>query len=375
MKKQYISGTWKQQDNYKSFLPTYINQEFDWEDKKINTLLEKANLELGKLESFSNFIPDIDFFISMHIGKEAIQSSKIEGTKTELDDLFVEKNDKTFEEKNDIQEVKNYIQALKFGIQLLDELPLSFRLFSQIHKILLQSVRGEHKGPGEIRTSQNWIGGTNISNAFFIPPHKNDLSDCITDLEKFLHNNTLEIPELIKIALIHYQFETIHPYLDGNGRIGRLIIILYLIEKKILSRPVLYISDFFERNKGEYYNALTLVRNTNDIEYFIKFFLTGVIETCKSSLYTFEEILRIKEVFSEKILLFGHKAEKASKLLHFLFSKPIVNSKDVQNLLKVTPTTANTLLHEFVECEILIENTQLKRYKIYTFESYLRLFR
>ncbi len=294
MSKNFTSWTWKNQYNYKSFLPNIINKTFIWEDKKINILLEKANLELWKLDSFSNFIPDIDFFISMHIWKEAIKSSKIEWTKTEFDDLFLDKDDvKSIEERDDIEEVKNYIEALNLGMKELEKLPMSFRLFSLIHKTLLKWVRWEYKNPWEIRTSQNWIWWSNLQNAFFIPPHQDDLSNLIKDFELFLHNDNLEIPELIKVAIAHYQFETIHPYLDGNWRIWRLMIILYLIDKKIISKPVLYISDFFERNKWSYYDALTVARSSNDIEHFIKFFLTWIIETCESSINTFQALFEL----------------------------------------------------------------------------------
>ncbi|MDA9129468.1 Fic family protein, partial [Candidatus Gracilibacteria bacterium] len=315
------------------------------------------------------------FFISMHIGKEAIQSSRIEGTKTEFDDLFYDDEDSTPEERDDKYEVQNYIDALNFGIKDLTNLPLSMRLFCNIHKLLLRGVRGEHKSPGEVRKSQNWIGGSNLENAFFIPPHQDDLSESLSDFEKFLHNDTLQIPELIKVALAHYQFETIHPYLDGNGRIGRLIIILYLIEKNIISRPVLYISDFFEKNKGAYYDALTIGRSSHDIEHFIKFFLVGIIETCQSSLQTFQGIGELQKIVQENILTLGTRAEKANTLITHMYSKPIVTSKYVSNLLKVTPATANTLIHELIRLDILIEVTGNKRHKVYKFEKYMSLFR
>lgn len=376
MENKFISWTWKNQYWYKSFLPNHINKIFTWNDAKINILLEKANLELWKLESFSNFVPDIDFFISMHIWKEAIHSSKIEWTKTEFDDLFLDNADiKTQEERNDIEEVKNYIEALNIGINDLEKLPLSFRLFSIIHKTLLKWVRWEHKNPWEIRRSQNRIGWSNLQNAFFIPPHQDDLSDLIKDFELFLHNNELQIPELIKIAIAHYQFETIHPYLDWNWRIWRLMIILYLIEKKILSRPVLYISDFFEKNKWSYYDALTIARSSNDIEHFIKFFLTWVIETCQSSINTFHEILKLKKDFEIKIITLWTKTEKAHLIFNHLFSNPIVSSHSIIKLLWVTPATANSFIKLFIEMWILIEVTWFKRHKVYVFENYIKLFR
>jgi Fic family protein len=371
----FQAWTWINQYWYKSFLPNPINKQFFWDDKEINMFLEKANLELGKLDSFSSFIPDIDFFIFMHIWKEAVQSSKIEWTKTEIDDLFINEDIKNPERKNDKQEVKNYIEALNLWMKELEKLPLSFRLFSKIHATLLKWVRWKYKSPWEIRKSQNWIWGSNLQNAFFIPPHQNDLDELITDFEKFLHNNSLQIPELIKVAIIHYQFETIHPYLDWNWRIWRLMIILYLIEKKMLSKPVLYISDFFERNKWSYYDALTIVRNSNDIEHFIKFFLTGIIETCKSSIKTFEEIFKLKKIIDEKLISLWRKAENANIILNYLYSNPIISSQDVIKQLNVVPSTANILLKSFVSLWILKEITWFKKNKLYAFEDYLNIFR
>jgi Fic family protein len=248
-------------------------------------------------------------------------------------------------------------------------------LFSHIHKTLLQWVRWEHKTPGEIRKSQNWIWWNNLETAFFIPPHHEDLKELIKDFELFLHNDALKIPELIKVAIAHYQFETIHPYLDGNGRIGRLMIILYLIEKKIISRPVLYISDFFEKNKGAYYDALTLARSSNNIEHFIKFFLTWVIETCKSSILTFSRILVIKKDIESKIVTLWSKSEKAMMMQDYLYSHPIITSHDVVELLWVSPTTANSFIKLFIEIWVLKEVTWFKRHKKFAFEVYLKLFR
>lgn len=376
MQNNFVAWVWRNQIWYKSFLPNSINKPFIWEDKDINLLLEKANLELGKLDSFSSFIPDIDFFISMHIWKEAIQSSKIEWTKTKLDELFMDDEDmKSPERKNDKLEVQNYTKALNLWIEELKKLPLSFRLFSEIHKTLLQWVRWEYKTPWEIRRSQNRIWGSNLQNAFFIPPHPDDLSELTKDFEIFLHNNNLQIPELIKAALMHYQFETIHPYLDWNWRIWRLMIILYLIEKQMLTKPVLYISDFFERNKWSYYDALTIVRSSDDIEHFIKFFLTGIIETCKSSIKTFEEIFKLKKIVDEKLISLWRIAEKANIIINYLYSNPIISSKVVVKKLDVVPTTANTLLNSLVEVWILKEITWFKKNKLYSFEDYLKIFR
>ena len=374
MENKFESGRFKKQYNYESFLPNIINKEFFWKDPEINLLLEKANLELGKLESFSNFIPDIDFFISMHIWKEAIESNKIEGTKTEFDDLFLEK-DLKWDQKDDLIEVKNYIKALNYGINALKKLPLSFRLFSEIHKILLSWVRGERKTPWEIRKSQNWIWWNNLKTAFFIPPHTDDLSDLIKDFELFLNNNDYKIPELIKIALAHYQFETIHPYLDWNGRIWRLLITLYFIDKKIITKPVLYLSYYLEQNRWAYYDALTMVRNWNNIEHWLKFLLNWIIETCYKSIDTLKQILELKKQTEEKIILIGKRTEKSTMLLKELFSKPIMSSRFISEKIWVSNTTANTLINDFLKLWILKEITGMKKNKIYVFEDYIKLFR
>lgn len=377
MKDGFKSWTYKQQYKYKSFLPDNINKNFYWNNSKINILLEKANLELWKLESFSKFIPDINFFISMHISKEAIQSSKIEWTKTEFDDLFAKDTSyKTLEERNDLIEVQNYIRALNLWMEQLKDLPLSFRLFCNIHKELLSWARWEHKNPWEIRKSQNWIWWSSLNDAFFIPPHQDDLSDLISDFEKFLHNNDLEIPELIKISIAHYQFETIHPYLDWNGRIWRLMIILYLIEKNIISSPILYISDFLEKNRWSYYDALTIAREQNNIEHFIIFMLNWIIETCKNSIETLEKVLILKEKYEKKLISFGRRIEKAQIILNYLYSNPVVNYKDIMILLNISsPTTANKFIDDFIKLWILEQKSINKRNKEYIFEDYLRLFR
>ena len=377
MKDEFKSWTYKQQYQYKSFLPENINKDFLWKNTKINILLEKANLELWKLESFSKFIPDINFFISMHISKEAIQSSKIEWTKTEFDDLFAKDTSyKTLEERNDLIEVQNYIKALNLWIGQLKKLPLTFRIFNNIHKELLTWVRWEFKNPWEIRKSQNWIGWSSLQDAFFIPPHQDDLSDLITDFEKFLYNDELEIPELIKISIAHFQFETIHPYLDWNGRIWRLMIILYLMEKNIISSPILYISDFLEKNRWSYYDALTITREQNNIEHFIIFMLNWIIETCKSSISTLEKVLELKEKYEKKLIYFKWRIEKAQIILKYLYSNPVVNYKDIMNLLNISsPTTANKYIDDFIKIWILEQKTLNKRNKEYIFEDYLSLFR
>lgn len=263
--KDFKSGTYRKQKDYESFYPAMVNHSWVWDDPKVNVLLEKANQTLGQLEGFTNIVPDVDLFIQMHIRKEANKSSRIEGTQTEIDEDLMRREDIVPEKRADWQEVQQYVEAMNHSIKQLGNLPLSNRLLKEAHGILLKGVRGEHKRPGEFRTSQNWIGGSSISDAAFVPPIQQEVSDLMSDLEKFWHNKDIDVPELIKAAISHYQFETIHPFLDGNGRIGRLFITLYLVDHKLLTRPSLYLSGFFERNRGAYYDALTRVRESNDM--------------------------------------------------------------------------------------------------------------
>ena len=261
--KDYTAGRYQQQKLYRAFFPSRINSIWTWSDPKINTLLSEANHKLGELNAYSLRIPDIDYFIEMHVIKEAATSSKIEGTQTEISDVLLTRKDIDPEKRDDWQEVQNYVRAMNYAVAKLKTLPLSTRLLKETHKILLSKGRGVAKRPGEYRTSQNWVGGATIQDALFVPPPHGEVNSLMGDLENFLHNDSIDVPQLIRIALAHYQFETIHPFLDGNGRVGCLMIALYLVSEGLLAKPTLYLSDYFEKNRSVYYDKLSLARTSN----------------------------------------------------------------------------------------------------------------
>ncbi|MEA3500468.1 MAG: Fic family protein [Candidatus Marinimicrobia bacterium] len=369
----FKSGKYQKGYQYSYFVPEKINHSFVWTEEKINKLLELASLKLGELNSFANFIPDIDIFIKMHIYKEAVGSSKIEGTQTNIEDALSEKKEINPEKRDDWQEVNNYVSAMNYAIEKLNTLPLSNRLIKNTHKILLSNVRGEHKTPGEFRKSQNWIGGASLSDATFIPPTFEELPELLSDLEKFLYNNA--IPHLIKIAIAHYQFETIHPFLDGNGRIGRLLITLYLVSNGIMKSPLLYLSDFFERNKLLYYDNLTLVREKNNLIQWIKFFLVGIIETAENSIETLQKIMKLKsDIENNKIIPMGKRLKLGLILLHELFKEPVITVRKIEKITGLSSKSSNSLVKFFVDNKILEEITGYQRNRIFVFGEYLKLF-
>lgn len=371
---EFISGKYIKQIEYKSFSPEKINHQWIISNPEVNKLLAEANRLIGELNAFSQIIPDVDFFISMYILKEATTSSRIEGTKTNMEEALIKEEDIIPEKRDDWAEVQNYIKAINTSIKELEKLPISNRLIKNTHKILLSGVRGKHKIPGEYRTSPNWIGAT-LKDAIFIPPHHSEINELMSDLEKFINDEGYQVPHLIKIAIIHYQFETIHPFLDGNGRLGRLLITLYLVSNNVLRKPSLYLSDFFEKNKSYYYDNLMTVRTTSNLIQWIRFFLVGVIETSKESIQVFKDILALKnKVETEKLPKLGSKIEKGQQLIKYLFQIPIIDSKYIPELLEVSPSTANRLIKELIDLEILSELTDYKRNRKFMFKEYFDLF-
>jgi Fic family protein len=373
--KNFRAGQYISQGYYKIFQPSNINRQFQIDNMEILQLLSQADRELGRLDMFSKYIPNIELYISMHVLKEATQSSRIEGTQTKMDEALLDIEDIPVDKRNDWEEVQNYIRALEWSIDELKDLPISSRLIRKTHKILMQGVRGEQKQPGEFRTSQNWIGGASINDAMFIPPTHDKVTELMGDLEKFLHNDAIYIPELLKLGLAHYQFETIHPFLDGNGRVGRLLIPLYLVSKEILNKPILYLSDFFERNRKLYYDNLMIVREDSNITQWIKFFLVGIIETSRNGIKTFDGILQLQKQVDKKTQSLGSRSSKAKKVIDFLYEKPLINAEKASEIADISMPSAYKLITDLEKLQILKEVTGGQRGRAYVFEDYLNLFR
>lgn len=365
----------KDPSGYTYFLPTPINDQWTWEDQELNLLLEQAALRLGELNSYARLVPSVDLFIQLLVTKEAVVSSRIEGTQTNMEEALLDESDIDPDRKNDWREVQNYIKALNQALLELDRIPISSRLLRQTHQTLLTNVRGEHKLPGEYRKSQNWIGGASLRTARFIPPHHDYVPELMSDLERFLHNEEVALPQLVKAGIAHYQFETIHPFLEGNGRIGRLLIPLYLVDRGLLSAPLLYISAFFEQNKSLYYDSLTIVRSKNDMRQWLSYFLEGVSQTASNASQTLAKVIELKQE-TEPVLLreLGRRSAKAVLLLQRLFERPTITVNQTKELLQVSFKSANDLINEFVRVGILKEITGQNRNRVFVFAEYLALF-
>ncbi|MEM8952867.1 MAG: Fic family protein [Verrucomicrobiota bacterium] len=372
---EYKAGHWIEQFQYKSFSPTPINHLWQWDDPAIDTLLSEANRHLGELNGLSLILPDLDRFITMHVVKEAQTSSRIEGTETGMDEAVQDDPEAIVPEKrDDWQEVRNYISAMNDAIQQLQTLPLSNHLLCATHRTLLSGTRGQNKTPGEFRVSQNWIGGATPADAVFVPPQHDEMAALLTDLEAFWHNEKIQVPELIRIAISHYQFETIHPFLDGNGRIGRLLITLYLVDKKLLKSPCLYLSSHLEKHRADYYDALTLVRRNNDLGHWLRFFLVAVIKTAQSSTTTFRSILTLHDETTAKVETLGRAAPNAQRVINHLYKQPFVTSQKLAKHLELSPSTCDRLIASLIKLDILREITGQQRNRIFSFHKYFNLF-
>lgn len=371
----FNSGEYVKQNDYKTFLPSKINVNWGWNDTKLDKLLAEANRQIGELNAYSILIPNVDLYIKMHVQIEANKSSRIEGTKTTIEEDMLDFKDIMPEKRDDWEEVQNYIKATNYGVKKVNEgFPVCSRLIKEIHEILMQGVRGELKTPGEFRKSQNWIGGTMPSTAVYVPPAHTDLYECISDLEKFINNMEIDTPDLVKIAIIHYQFESIHPFLDGNGRIGRLIIPLYIQSKNMLEKPCLYISDYIERHKEVYYDTLTRVRTKNDMIGWIKFFLEAVIETSKVAKEKFRNVVDLTVEMDKLLVKLPCKIENSKKIIDAMYNDPVLNRTQLSENAGMNIASVKRTVKILIENNILIETTGFSRNQVFAFQKYIDLF-
>jgi len=372
----FRAGQYENRYEYQAFLPEPVCHEWVVADPELTDLLGRADRALGELNAFSQLIPDIDFFIRMHVAKEATQSSRIEGTQTNIEDAFKDATDLSPELRDDWAEVQNYIHAINTAIKSLETLPLSSRLLRQTHAVLMAGVRGERKQPGEFRTSQNWIG-VSLKNAVFVPPHHEHMPELMSDLERLLHADNFFAHPLIRIAIAHYQFETIHPFLDGNGRLGRLMISLYLASSGLLHKPALYLSDYLERNKTAYVDHLMAVREGNHLRAWLVFFLFGVEETARASAAVFRAVLDLKQRIEREVLprFSARRQDNAQALMRQLYARPVIDVKWATDTTGASINTAAALIADLVAFGVLVEVTGQRRNRLFVFQEYLDIFR
>lgn len=367
----------KQPSGYRAFVPAPLPPDPPVAmDAELTKRLSQADRALGRLDGIGSALPNPDLFVAMYVRQEAVLSSRIEGTQSTLEDVLqFEVDDKSNDLPKDVEEVVNYVRAMNYGIKRLDELPLSLRLIREIHAQLMEGVRGQNRTPGEFRKTQNWIGpaGADLNLAIFVPPPVPEMKDALDKLEKFLHDETL--PVLLHTGLAHAQFETIHPFLDGNGRVGRLLITLMLCQRKVLHRPLLYLSHYLKVHRAEYYDRLMAVRNDGNWEGWLKFFLRGVEEVSEEAITTSRQIFAMREQHRELInSSLGATAASGLRLLDYLYEQPIVNVRVVEKHLQSSFVTANKLVEQFVKLNILRETTGGQRNRRYSYVPYLALF-
>ncbi len=353
------------------FPPADLNTE------GLQELLERATLALGRLVGAAEILPDPDLFVYMYVRREAVLSSQIEGTEASLVDLLEwEAQMERVERRVDVREITNYIDALRYGLERVHELPLSLRLIREIHERLMTGVRGGEaaKTPGEFRRSQNWIGGPTPQTARFVPPPVDEMHRCLQELEGFLHEDS-DLPTLVRVGLAHAQFETIHPFLDGNGRIGRLLVTFFLVHEEVLREPILYLSIFFKRHRQDYYDRLQAIREKGEWEEWLAFFLEGVAEVSNEATVTARRIVQLRE--EERARMgqdLGRRAGVGLQLLEHLFRNPVVNVKRVEEVTGLSQPAANALTNAMEEIGVLREMTGKKSYRVFGFDRYLQLF-
>lgn len=360
---------------YKSFVPNPLPPAPPIElTEDIIALLVKANSQLAVLESVATRIPNVELFVSMYVRKEALMSSQIEGTQATLEDVLDPMLDANT--NRNVADVVNYIKATEFAINRLQTLPLCNRLIKETHAVLMEGVRGQEKSPGEFRYSQNWIGGqgSTLKNARYIPPSPDDMLDAMSDLEKYINADD-GLDALIRAALIHYQFETIHPFLDGNGRVGRLLITLFLMEKKVLSTPALYISYFLKKNRVEYYDRMTEVRTKGNYEQWVKFFLQAIMESAEDATATIDELIALHDANVSVISKLGRAAKNAMLVFNYLESNPIIEIRKTAESLGITFNTTSSAVNRLVDAGILVQTSDNSRNRTFAYEAYLDILR
>ncbi len=358
---------------YQTYLPAPLPPEPALQMEVLYPLLDQANIAIGRLDGISITVPDPSLFLYMYVRKEAVLSSQIEGTQSSLSDLLMYENEeKIILQKHDVSEVSRYVAAMEHGLQRIQQgFPLCLRLIREMHEILLNEGRGSSKQPGEFRRSQNWVGGTRPGNAKYVPPPPEKVLDLLGDLEKFLHNEAGKMPTLIKAALAHLQFESIHPFLDGNGRMGRLLITFILCVDGIMKAPLLYLSLYFKNNRKAYYDLLQHVRETGDWEKWLKFFLQGVVETSNQAVKTVQRVLGLFKEDMQKIETEGKFSATTLVVHHQLQKTPITDSKKIAQACKISLPTANKAIAQLIEMDIIKEMTGKARNKVYIYQHYL----
>lgn len=358
---------------YKSFRPAPLPVEINM-DAEMISLLTEATKALATLDTLSSYIPNMNLFVSMYVRKEALLSSQIEGTQATLEDVLdplIEKN-----ANQNVADVINYIKATEFALERLNSLPLCNRLIKETHDVLMQNVRGQEKNPGEFRYSQNWIGsaGSTLKNARYIPPNPEDMKQAMSDLEKYINSDD-ELDLLIQAALIHYQFETIHPFLDGNGRVGRLLITLFLMEKKRLNTPALYISYYLKNNRIEYYDRMSEVRNKNNYEQWIKFFLRAIKESSEDAVETINKLSELHDKNIAIIEKMGRASKTAKEIFDYLEKNPIIDIKKTSEELSLAFSTVSAGVKRLEEYGILVQTNNANRNRVFAYEDYLGILR
>jgi Fic family protein len=360
--------------DYRAFIPNPLPPKPQLTlDRDIIERLSKADTAIGRLSGISEALPNPDLFVAMYVRKEAVLSSQIEGTESSLEDVLeYESENKSKTLPNDVVEVVNYVKAMNYGLNRINKLPLSLRLIKEIHAELMQGVRGQDKTPGEFRKSQNWIGpkGCTLNNARFVPPPPHEMTRALGALEKYMHSK-LSYPLLIECGLIHFQFETIHPFLDGNGRIGRLLITFFLCHKDILKKPLLYLSYYFKQNRAEYYDELTKAREKGDFESWIRFFLEGVAGVAEEACKVSNKIVSLKNKDKNRIIENYKETSKASIFYEKLFDRPIISINDISRIMNTTFPTADDICKKLVKLDILKEITGKERNKLFVYKQYL----